>query len=44
MLTILKIMNVMLDNKKTLSEQAALFKIYQQILKNVRVTDKSGAG
>ena len=43
-LTSLKMMKVMLAKKKTLSEQAALFKIYQQILKNVRVTDKSGAG
>ena len=43
-LTSLKMIKVMLAKKKTLSEQAALFKIYQQILKNVRVTDKSGAG
>lgn len=43
-LTSLKMMKVMLAKKKTLSEQAALFKIYQQILKNVRVADKSGAG
>ena len=42
-LTSLKMMEVMLAKKKTLSEQAALFKIYQQILKNVRVTDKKAA-
>lgn len=39
-LTSLKMMEVMLAKKKTLSELAAPFKIYPQVLKNVRVTDK----
>lgn len=42
-LTSLKMMEVMLAKKKTLSELAALFKIYPQVLKNVRVTDKKAA-
>ena len=42
-LTSLKMMEVMLANKKTLSELAAPFKIYPQVLKNVRVTDKKAA-
>ena len=42
-LTSLKMMEVMLAKKKTLSELAAQFKIYPQVLKNVRVTDKKAA-
>lgn len=42
-LTSLKMMEVMLAKKKTLSELAAPFKIYPQVLKNVRVTDKKVA-
>ena len=42
-LTSLKMMEVMLAKKKTLSELAAPFKIYPQVLKNVRVTDKAAA-
>ena len=42
-LTSLKMMEVMLAKKKTLSELAAPFKIYPQVLKNVRATDKKAA-
>ena len=42
-LTSLKMMEVMLAKKKTLSELAAPFKIYPQVLKNVSVTDKKAA-
>ena len=42
-LTSLKMIEVMLAKKKTLSELAAPFKIYPQVLKNVRVTDKKAA-
>ena len=42
-LTSLKMVEVMLAKKKTLSELAAPFKIYPQVLKNVRVTDKKAA-
>ena len=42
-LSSLKMMEVMLAKKKTLSELAAPFKIYPQVLKNVRVTDKKAA-
>ena len=42
-LTSLKMMEVMLAKKKTLNELAAPFKIYPQVLKNVRVTDKKAA-
>ena len=42
-LTSLKMMEVMLAKKKTLSELAAPFKIYPQVLKKVRVTDKKAA-
>ena len=42
-LTSLKMMEVMLAKKKTLGELAAPFKIYPQVLKNVRVTDKKAA-
>lgn len=42
-LTSLKMMQVMLDTKKTLSELAAPLKIYPQVLKNVKVSDKKAA-
>lgn len=42
-LTALKMMEVMLEKKKTLSQLAAPVKIYPQVLKNVRVTDKAKA-
>ncbi len=40
-LTALKVMEVMLEKKRTLSELATPFVIYPQVLKNVRVTDKA---
>lgn len=40
LITALKIMEVMLDTKKKLSELAAPVMLYPQVLKNVRVTDK----
>ncbi len=40
-LTAIKMMEVMLEKKMTLSELAAPFKVYPQLLENVRVTDKS---
>jgi len=42
-LTALKMMEVMLEKKKTLSELASPVKIYPQVLKNIRVTDKAAA-
>ena len=42
-LTSLKMMEVMLAKKKPLSELAAPFKVYPQVLENVRVTDKTAA-
>ena len=42
-LTSLKIMEVMLAKKQTLSELCKGLKIYPQVLKNVRVTDKAAA-
>ena len=42
-LTSLKMMEVMLARKKSLSELAAPLKIYPQVLENVRVTDKAAA-
>ena len=42
-LTSLKMMEVMLAKKKTLSELAAPFQIYPQVLENVRVSDKKAA-
>ena len=42
-LTSLKMMEVMLAKKKPMSELAAPLKIYLQVLKNVRVTDKKAA-
>ncbi len=40
-LTAIKMMEVMLEKKATLSELAAPYKVYPQVLKNVRVTDKA---
>lgn len=40
-LTAIKMMEVMLEKKTTLSELAAPFKVYPQVLENVRVTDKA---
>lgn len=40
-LTAIKMMEVMLEKKMNLSELAAPFKVYPQVLKNVRVADKS---
>lgn len=42
-ITALKMMEVMLAKKKTLSELAASLVIYPQVLKNIRVTDKTQA-
>ncbi|MCM1466589.1 MAG: phosphoglucosamine mutase [Alistipes sp.] len=42
-ITALKMMEVMLAKKKTLSELAKPVTIYPQLLKNVRVTDKAAA-
>ena len=42
-LTSLKIMEVMLEKKQPLSELLKEMKIYPQVLKNVRVTDKKAA-
>lgn len=42
-ITALKMMEVMLAKKKTLSELAKPVTIYPQLLKNVRVTDKTAA-
>lgn len=42
-LTAIKMMEVMLEKKKPLSELAAPVKIYPQVLKNIRVTDKAKA-
>ena len=42
-LTSLKVMEVMLASKKPLSELAAPFTVYPQVLKNVKVTDKKAA-
>ncbi len=40
-LTAIKMMEVMLEKKSTLSELAAPFQVYPQVLKNVRVLDKA---
>ena len=40
-LTALKLVQVVLDRKKTLSQLAEPVKIYPQVLKNIRVTDKT---
>ena len=42
-LTAIKMMEVMLEKKKTLAELAAPVPVYPQVLKNIRVTDKSAA-
>ncbi len=42
-LTSLKMMEVMLAKKKTMSELAVPLKIYPQVLENVLVTDKKAA-
>jgi phosphoglucosamine mutase len=42
-LTAIKMMEVMLEKKKTLAELASPVKIYPQVLKNIRVTDKARA-
>ena len=42
-LTSLKMMEVILARKKKLSELAAPFKVYPQVLENVRVSDKEAA-
>lgn len=42
-LTAIKMMEVMLEKKKTLSELAAPVPVYPQVLKNIRVTDKAAA-
>ena len=42
-LTALKLVQVVLDRKQTLSQLAEPVKIYPQVLKNVRVTDKTQA-
>lgn len=42
-LTSLKLVQVMLDRKKTLSELAEPVKIYPQVLKNIKVKDKEAA-
>ena len=42
-ITALKMMEVMLAKKKTLSELAAPLVVYPQVLKNIRVTDKTQA-
>ena len=43
MLTAIKVMQAMLDQKKTLSQLAAPLTFYPQVLKNVRVVDKEKA-
>ena len=42
-LTVIKMMEVMLEKKKTLAELAAPVPVYPQVLKNIRVTDKAAA-
>lgn len=42
-LTAIKVMEVMLAKNQTLSELAAPFKVYPQVLKNIRVTNKAAA-
>ena len=42
-LTAIKMMEVMLEKKKTLAELAAPVPVYHQVLKNIRVTDKAAA-
>jgi len=40
-LTAIKMMEVMLEKKKPMSELRAPFKVFPQVLENIRVTDKS---
>ena len=42
-LTAIKMMEVMLEKKKTLAVLAAPVPVYPQVLKNIRVTDKAAA-
>ena len=42
-LTAIKMMEVMLEKKKTLAELAAPVPVYPQVLRNIRVTDKAAA-
>lgn len=42
-LTAIKMMEVMLEKKKTLAELAEPVPVYPQVLKNIRVTDKAAA-
>ena len=42
-LTAVKMMEVLLEKKKTLAELAAPVPVYPQVLKNIRVTDKAAA-
>ena len=42
-LTAIKMMEVMLEKKKTMAEMAAPVPVYPQVLKNIRVTDKAAA-
>ena len=42
-LTAIKMMEVMLEKKKTLAELASPVPVYPQVLKNIRVTDKAAA-
>ena len=42
-LTAIKMMEVILEKKKTLAELAAPVPVYPQVLKNIRVTDKAAA-
>ena len=42
-LTSLKVMEVLLEHKKTLADMADEVKMYPQVLENVRVQDKAGA-
>ncbi len=42
-LTSLKVMEVLLEHKKTLADMADEVKMYPQVLQNVRVQDKAGA-
>ena len=42
-LTAIKMMEVMLEKKKTLAELAAPVPVYPQVLKNIRVTDQAAA-
>lgn len=43
MLTAIQLVHIMKETKKTLSELASEMKVYPQVLKNLRVTDKESA-